>query len=36
MNNTYIGMRTGGLNIYMYMKGKIYKEPLKEYNNEKG
>jgi hypothetical protein len=29
-------MKTEGLNIYMYMKGKIYKEPLKEYNNEKG
>jgi hypothetical protein len=29
MNSTYIHLRTGGPNIYMYMKGKIYKEPPK-------
>jgi hypothetical protein len=27
MNSTCIHLRTGGQNIYMYMKGKIYKEP---------
>jgi hypothetical protein len=27
MNSTCIHLRTGGPNIYMYMKGKIYKEP---------
>jgi hypothetical protein len=27
MNNTCIDMRTLDLNIYMYMKGKIYKNP---------
>jgi hypothetical protein len=27
MNSTCIDMRTLGLNIYMYRKGKIYKEP---------
>jgi hypothetical protein len=26
-------MRAGGSNIYMYMKGKYTKNPLKEYNN---
>jgi hypothetical protein len=35
MNSTCIHKRTGGPNIYMYMKGKICKEPLKEYNNRK-
>jgi hypothetical protein len=28
-------MRTLGPSIYMYKKGEIYKEPVKEYNNEK-
>jgi hypothetical protein len=36
MNSTYIDMRTGCPIIYMHMKGKIYKEPLKKYNNGKG
>jgi hypothetical protein len=36
MNSTCIHMRAGGPNICMYMKGKIYKEPPKEYNNGKG
>jgi hypothetical protein len=28
-------MRTGGPNIYMYRRGRIYKEPLEKYNNRK-
>jgi hypothetical protein len=35
MNSTCIHMRTGGLNIYIYMKEKYTKNPLKKYNNEK-
>jgi hypothetical protein len=34
MNNTYIYMGTEGRNIYVYMKGKYTKNPLKEYNNK--
>jgi hypothetical protein len=34
-NSTCIHLRTGGPNIYMYMKGKYTKNPLKEYNNRK-
>jgi hypothetical protein len=30
MNSTCIHLRTRGLNIYMYRRGRIYKEPLKE------
>jgi hypothetical protein len=30
MNSTCIHLRTRGLNIYMYMKEKIYKEPYEE------
>jgi hypothetical protein len=30
MNSTCIDMRTEGPNIYMYMKGKIYKDPPEE------
>jgi hypothetical protein len=36
MNSTCIDMRVLGPNIYMYIKGKIYKKtPLKEYKNRK-
>jgi hypothetical protein len=35
MNITCIHLRVKGLNIYMYMMGRIYKEPLKKYNNRK-
>jgi hypothetical protein len=35
MNSTCIHLRAGGSNIYMYMKGKYTKNPLKEYNNRK-
>jgi hypothetical protein len=30
MNNTCIHLRVKGLNIYMYMRGRIYKEPRRE------
>jgi hypothetical protein len=30
MNSNCIDMRTLGMNIYMYRKGKIYKEPHEE------
>jgi hypothetical protein len=32
-NNTYIHLRAKSLNIYMYRRERIYKEPLK-YNNK--
>ncbi len=35
MNSTCIHLRTGGPNIYMYIKGKYTKNPLKKYNNRK-
>jgi hypothetical protein len=35
-NSACLYMRTLCLNIYMYIKEKLHKEPLKEYNNEKG
>jgi hypothetical protein len=35
MNNTCIHLREKGQNIYMYRREKIYKEPLKKYNNKK-
>jgi hypothetical protein len=35
-NSTCIQLRTKGLNIYMYKRGRIYKEPLEKYNNKKG
>jgi hypothetical protein len=34
MNSTCIDMKTIGPNIYMYMKEKYTKNPLKKYNNE--
>jgi hypothetical protein len=36
MNSTCIHLRVEGPNIYMYRRGRIYKEPLKKYNNRKG
>jgi hypothetical protein len=36
MNSTCIHLRVKGLNIYMYRRRRIYKEPLKKYNNRKG
>jgi hypothetical protein len=35
-NSTCIQLRTKDLNIYMYKRGRIYKEPLEKYNNKKG
>jgi hypothetical protein len=35
MNNTYIHLMARGPNIYMYRRGRIYKESLKKYNNRK-
>jgi hypothetical protein len=35
MNNTCIHLRDKSSNIYMYKKERIYKEPLKKYNNRK-
>jgi hypothetical protein len=35
-NSTCIQLRTKGPNIYMYKRGRIYKEPLEKYNNKKG
>jgi hypothetical protein len=35
MNSTCIHLREKGQNIYMYRMGRIYKEPLKKYNNRK-
>jgi hypothetical protein len=35
MNSTYIHLRTEDPNIYMYMKEKYTKNPLKKYNNRK-
>jgi hypothetical protein len=34
MNSTYIHLRAKGSYIYMYRREKIYKEPLKNYNNK--
>jgi hypothetical protein len=36
MNNTYIHLRAKDSNIYMYRRGRIYKEPPQKYNNKKG
>jgi hypothetical protein len=36
MNSTCIDLWVKGPNIYMYRRGRIYKEPLKKYNNRKG
>jgi hypothetical protein len=33
MNNTCIHLRAKSPNIYMYRRGRIYKEPLKKNNN---
>jgi hypothetical protein len=35
MNNTCIHLRVRGSYIYMYMRGRIYKDPLEKYNNRK-
>jgi hypothetical protein len=35
MNSTCIHLRVRRLYIYMYRRGRIYKEPLKKYNNRK-
>jgi hypothetical protein len=35
LNSTCIYMRAEGLNIYIYRRERIYKEPLKKYNNKK-
>jgi hypothetical protein len=34
-NSTCIHMRAGYLNIYIYRRGRIYKEHLEKYNNRK-
>jgi hypothetical protein len=36
MTSTCIHLRVKDLNIYMYRRERIYKEPLKKYNNRKG
>jgi hypothetical protein len=36
INSTCIHLRVKGPNIYMYSRGRIYKEPLEKYNNRKG
>jgi hypothetical protein len=35
MNITYIHLKAWGLYIYMYRRGRIYKEPLEKYNKRK-
>jgi hypothetical protein len=35
LNSTCIYMRAEGPNIYIYRRERIYKEPLKKYNNKK-
>jgi hypothetical protein len=35
MNNTCIYLRARDSYIYMYRRGRIYKEPLDKYNNRK-
>jgi hypothetical protein len=35
INSTYIHLRVRGSYIYMYRKGRIYKEPPEKYNNRK-
>jgi hypothetical protein len=35
MNVTCIHLRAKGSHIYMYRRGRIYKEPLEKYNNRK-
>jgi nitrogen fixation/metabolism regulation signal transduction histidine kinase len=36
MNSTCIHLRAKDSNLYMYRRGRIYKEPLEKYNNRKG
>jgi hypothetical protein len=35
MNSTCIHLRAEGSNIYLYRRGRIYKEPLEKYTNRK-
>jgi hypothetical protein len=35
MNSTCIHLRVSDSYIYMYKRGRIYKEPLEKYNNRK-